>query len=173
MSFTEDLRSAIGEQHPLSHHCSTRTECTEEIKAGGASFHLDDSPIPHLIASFDKPPLHKGSKERCDFLFAADRGDNKGWMAFIEMTSGEKNIEKAARQLEGGMKITQDTIAMPEGYAPEYRFVLVGKVSKPRRLKLRPGKKAKIHVPFQDSKSRIIRIIENGGRLSEALTIDP
>ena len=102
---------------------------------------------------------------RCDFLFAADRGKNKGWIAFIEMTSGQKSAKRVIDQLKGGMKIAKDII--PTTHQVEYRFIFVGNMNRAesKRLKMRAN-----YMAFQDSGPTAIQIIANKDQISRHLT---
>lgn len=69
----------------------------------GCCVSLKGAPGSRVIVDFDakNSPLGRASV-RPDYLFVADREDGVGWIALMELTSGEKTAMKAVGQIRAG-----------------------------------------------------------------------
>jgi len=145
--------------------------CSKEIEEKeGASFSLQNAPLPHLLVDFDRPgsPLGRG-KIRCDFLFVADGAVGKpGYVVPIEMTSGRnKAASKVKKQILAGANFAEQTI--PKSMKAQCYPVLVGKLRKKQyRQQLR---RKENQVRFHDQVATI-QLVANGERLAKALPRD-
>ena len=119
--------------------------CDKVFLKEGATFSLEDTPAPHYLVDLDKIPCIK-SETRCDYLFIADDNEiGEGWVAPIEMSSGEsKKIGKIYEQLQAGAGFLEQVV--PHRSSLNFRPVYVGKLTRLRYRELR-----KKQIKFHDS----------------------
>ena len=126
---------------------------------------LKGAPKPRVIVDFDEENSPLGKKNvRPDYLFVADRANGAGWIALMELTSGEKTAAKAVRQIRAGAKML-DKKRVFSRLNFTFRPVLAAKdMRKAERDALREERH---RIALRPHKGEPVRFIECGDPLSD------
>lgn len=97
----------------------TESVCqTDHCCDSGCCMSLQDVPEPYVLINLEHEaaPRHRDHSRRqshphCDFLLVAGDDENGGpWVAPIELTTGNKDIDLLLRQLQAGADIAHDLL---------------------------------------------------------------
>ena len=131
----------------------------------GCCVSLKGAPVSHVIVDFDEEnsPLGKASV-RPDYLFVADRENGAGWIALMELTSGEKTAARAVKQIRAGAKML-DRKKVFSRLNFTFRPILAAKdMRKAERDALREERH---RIALRPHKREPVRFIECGDPLSD------
>ncbi len=136
------------------------------IRKSGCRLSLAGAPAPRVIVDFDKPGSPLGpSDQRCDYLFVADATDRDGWVAPLELKSGQFHAGEFVRQLQAGATAAEEWV--PRSAKVRFRPIAVvgGGMTKDEWNKSRQKRNA---VRFH-GRSELLRSLSSGQKLADEL----
>lgn len=92
-----------------------RCLATGGLNKNGCGITMKDAPQPRVVVDFDKPgaPARRDGP-RCDYLFIAEGGDGRFWVAPLELKKGRLHAGEAVRQLRAGAEAAERLVASGE-----------------------------------------------------------
>ena len=107
------------------------------LNKNGCKISMENAPRPRVVVDFDRPGSPLASHElRCDYLFIAEGGAGRGWVAPLELKKGRLHAGEAVRQLRAGARAAERLV--PPGEEISLRpIAAVGAMPKAERRRLR------------------------------------
>lgn len=140
--------------------------CIEDgpLLKNGCEISREGAPRPSVAIDFDKPGSPLG-KTRCDYLFVADRGGGRGWIAPMEFKSGRMRVSRVAEQLQAGAGVAERLV--PRGNS--ISFLPVAVVYEPVNKKQRRDLKEKRNRVRYRERCEPVRVLRCGDLLTDVL----